>query len=103
MIPQEALFLRHSRHLWCRYRPLLCFALGEEKKKNFVEFLWISSPPPSFRFSRGHMMQDAVWRGDAKKVVELMRQDPTFKVNMDQDGYWRPCCSTPVGKAVDPP
>jgi len=32
-------------------------------------------------------MQDAVWRGDAKKVVELMRQDPTFKVNMDQDGY----------------
>jgi len=32
-------------------------------------------------------MQDAVWRGDAKKVAELMRQDPSFKVNMDQDGY----------------
>ena len=28
-------------------------------------------------------MQDAVWRGDAKKVAELMRQDPSFKVNMD--------------------
>ena len=32
-------------------------------------------------------MWAAVESGDAKKVAELMRQDPGFKVNMDQDGY----------------
>jgi len=29
------------------------------------------------------IMQDAVQKGDAKKVAELIRQDPGFKVNMD--------------------
>jgi len=31
-------------------------------------------------------MLAAVKSGDAKKVAELIRQDPGFKVNMDQDG-----------------
>jgi len=31
-------------------------------------------------------METAVRNGDAKKVAELIRQDPGFKVNMDQDG-----------------
>jgi len=29
----------------------------------------------------------AVVSGDAKKLAELMRQDPGFNVNMDQDGF----------------
>ena len=33
------------------------------------------------------IMLDAVKSGDAKKVAELIRQDPGFKVNMSQDGY----------------
>ena len=34
------------------------------------------------------IMQDAVQKGDAKKVAELIRQDPGFKVNMDHEyGY----------------
>ena len=28
-------------------------------------------------------MEDAVCQGDVKKLAELMRQDPGFKVNMD--------------------
>ena len=32
-------------------------------------------------------MFTAVRSGDAKKVAELIRQDPGFKVNMDQDEY----------------
>jgi len=33
-------------------------------------------------------MEDAVQSGDAKKVAELIRQDPGFKVNMDHEyGY----------------
>jgi len=32
-------------------------------------------------------MLRAVKDGDAKKVAELMRQDPGFNVNMDQDGW----------------
>jgi len=31
-------------------------------------------------------MKAAVESGDAKKVAELIRQDPGFKVNMDQNG-----------------
>jgi len=31
-------------------------------------------------------MQAAVQSGDAKKLAELIRQDPGFDVNMDQDG-----------------
>ena len=31
-------------------------------------------------------MEAAVQSGDAKKVAEMIRQDPGFKVNMDQDG-----------------
>jgi len=31
-------------------------------------------------------MLDAVRSGDAKKVAEMIRQDPGFDVNMDQDG-----------------
>ena len=34
-------------------------------------------------------MLAAVKSGVAKKVAELMRQDPSFKVNMDQDGFGR--------------
>jgi len=34
-------------------------------------------------------MLAAVESGDAKKVAELMRQDPGFKVNMDQDEHGR--------------
>jgi len=34
-------------------------------------------------------MLAAIKKGDAQKVAELMRQDPGFKVNMDQDGDWR--------------
>ena len=33
------------------------------------------------------IMQDAVQKGDAKKVAELIRQDPDFKVNMAVDEY----------------
>ena len=32
-------------------------------------------------------MLSAVREGDAKKLAELIRQDPGFDVNMDQDGY----------------
>jgi len=32
-------------------------------------------------------MLAAVKSGDAKKLAELIRQDPGFDVNMDQDGY----------------
>jgi len=32
------------------------------------------------------IMKAAVMSGDAKKVAELIRQDPGFKVNMDHDG-----------------
>jgi len=31
-------------------------------------------------------MLDAVKSGDAKKLADLIKQDPGFKVNMDQDG-----------------
>jgi len=31
-------------------------------------------------------MLAAVKKGDAKELAELMRQDPGFDVNMDQDG-----------------
>ena len=31
-------------------------------------------------------MLDAVKSGDAKKLAELIRQDPGFSLNMDQDG-----------------
>jgi len=31
-------------------------------------------------------MWDAAWDGDAKRVAELIKQDPGFKVNMDQSG-----------------
>jgi len=31
-------------------------------------------------------MWDAAWDGDAKRVAELIKQDPGFKVNMAQDG-----------------
>jgi len=45
---------------------------------------------PSFLFNpQGHffvIMLAAVCEGDAKKVAELMRQDPGFNVNMDQNG-----------------
>ena len=30
-------------------------------------------------------MEAAVWKGDAKKVAELIRQDPGFDVNMDHE------------------
>ena len=33
-------------------------------------------------------MLAAVWKGDAKKVAEMIRQDPGFKVNMDQRDGW---------------
>ena len=36
--------------------------------------------------SLGVIMLDAVKSGDAKELVELMRGDPGFNVNMDQDG-----------------
>ena len=32
-------------------------------------------------------MEDAVKSGDAKKLAELIRQDPGFKVNQQQDEY----------------
>jgi len=32
-------------------------------------------------------MKAAVLTGDAKKLAELMRQDPGFNVNLDQYGY----------------
>jgi len=32
-------------------------------------------------------MLAAVWKGDAKKVAEMIRQDPGFKVNMEQDEH----------------
>ena len=32
-------------------------------------------------------MLAAVESGDAKKVAEMIRQDPGFKVNMDLNGY----------------
>ena len=32
-------------------------------------------------------MEDAVESGDAKKVAEMIGEDPGYKVNMDQDGY----------------
>ena len=34
-------------------------------------------------------MRAAVESGDAKKLAELIRQDPGFSLNMDQDGYGR--------------
>ena len=34
-------------------------------------------------------MEAAVQEGNAKKLAELMRQDPGFNVNMDQDGEGR--------------
>ena len=33
-------------------------------------------------------MDDAVGSGDAKKLAELIRQDPGFKVNMDLGSGW---------------
>ena len=35
----------------------------------------------------GLIMLAAVWKGDAKKVAEMIRQDPGFKVNMEQDEH----------------
>ena len=42
----------------------------------------------------------AVVSGDAKKLAELMRQDPGFNVNMDQDGFG---FTTPAGEARTSP
>ena len=44
-------------------------------------------------------MRAAVESGDAKKLAELIRQDPGFKVNQ-QDGYGR---TTLAIETVDPP
>ena len=47
------------------------------------------------------IMQAAVDGGDAKKLAELIRQDPGFKVNMDHGDGWtllHLACLT-----VDPP
>jgi len=45
----------------------------------------------------------AVQNGDAKKVVELMRQDPGFKVNMGWIEGGSPYCTTLAAKTIDPP
>jgi len=51
-------------------------------------------------------MLDAVENGDAKKLAELIRQDPGFNVNGDQDGYGSTllhyACLTNGGSAVIP-
>jgi len=48
-------------------------------------------------------MLAAVQNGDAKKVVELMRQDPGFKVNMGWIEGGSPYCTTLAAKTIDPP
>jgi len=45
-------------------------------------------------------MYAAVCNGDAKKVAELMRQDPGFNVNMEMGA---PYCTTLALIARDPP
>jgi len=37
-------------------------------------------------FGGGSIMLAAVESGDAKKVAEIIRLDPAFTVNLDQDG-----------------
>ena len=49
-------------------------------------------------------MRAAVESGDAKKLAELIREDPGFNVNMDQNGFGRaPYCTSLAGMTVDPP
>ena len=47
-------------------------------------------------------MQAAVKKGDVNELAGLMRQDPGFKVNMDQDGEGWTFCTTLAMKTVDP-
>ena len=66
---------------------------NRRKKKFSTSFLLFLS---FFFFSTTHaglvssvIMLAAVEKGDAKKLAELIRQDPGFDVNMDQNGSGR--------------
>jgi len=63
---------------------------NEQKKKlfstSFLLFLFLSFSTHTGLVS-SVIMLDAVRSGDAKKVAELIRQDPGFKVNMEQDEH----------------
>jgi len=61
----------------------------EDKKKTIgrKNFLLKSSPSSSLLGSIMDSVLAAVESGDAKKVAELIRQDPGFKVNMAMDEY----------------
>jgi len=48
-------------------------------------------------------MEAAVQEGNAKKLAELMRQDPGLNVNMDQNGKGAPYCTLLAGEALRPP
>jgi len=52
---------------------------------SFFFFLFLHSQFTGFL--RGVIMLAAVKEGDAKELAGLMRQDPGFKVNMDQDRH----------------
>jgi len=66
----------------CRfYIPNPDFNLGASVDVFFFLLLLLST-----WMSLGVIMLAAVKKGDAKELAELMRQDPGFDVNMDQDG-----------------
>jgi len=81
--PKKFLFLETNRR-----------KKNEQKKKlfstsSFLFFFSFSFSTHTGLVSVQVIMLGAVEKGDAKKVAELIRQDPGFKVNQQDDGYGR--------------